>query len=97
MSNHTRPFWQILIVAAQHGAQVPLNCDECFLILEHLAEIAAQGADERYLLEAVRRHVERCPECRRHHLARLKELEARWRRQSPNSGNLQFSPHNTKG
>lgn len=75
MRKRTRPFWQILVVAAEHGAKVPLNCDECFTLLEYLAEAAIQGADKRYLLEAVKRHVQRCPDCREHHLERLRHLE----------------------
>lgn len=78
MATGTRPFWRILVLAAENGAQVPLNCDECFLILEYLAEAAAYGADERYLRQVVRRHIECCPDCREHHLQRLNELEEKW-------------------
>ena len=76
MVRNARPFWQILIIAAQHGAYVPLNCDECFQILEFLADEAVRGVEERYLVRAVRNHLDRCPECREHHLQRLREIEA---------------------
>ena len=78
MAKITRPFWKILVVAAEHGARVPLNCDECFIILEYLAEAAVHGAEEYYLRDAVRQHIESCPKCREHHLQRLNELEAKF-------------------
>lgn len=77
MKSKARPFWKILIVAAEHDAKATFNCDECFAILEYLAEVAVKGAEERYLLEAVGRHLDCCPDCREHHLQRLKELEAK--------------------
>jgi len=75
MVGKTRPFWQILIVVGEHGGRIPLSCDECFVILEYMAEIAIEGVEEKYLLAAVRRHLDRCPDCRKHHLQRLDRLE----------------------
>ena len=53
-----------------------MNCDECFVILEYLADAAIYGAEERYLIDAIRQHLERCPSCREHHMDRLRGLEA---------------------
>ena len=78
MSQKTRSYWQILVVAVENGAIVPLNCNECFLLLEHIAELAMLGTDERFLLQAVSDHLDRCPDCREHHLERLHELETQW-------------------
>lgn len=61
----------------RQGDASPLTCDECFRLLEALADLAAQGADPAFLRAALRRHLRRCPDCRRHHLRRLAELE-RW-------------------
>ena len=77
MALNARPFWKILMITAEHDAYVTLNCDECFLILEFLAEEAIHGMEERRLVQAVHMHLDRCPECREHHLQRLREIEAR--------------------
>lgn len=66
-----------MLVAADSGGTVSLTCDECFAILEYLADEAANGADPRILREAVRRHLEHCPDCREHHRLRLSALQTR--------------------
>ncbi|MFC1879755.1 hypothetical protein ACFLZW_07555, partial [Chloroflexota bacterium] len=76
MTGKRRPFWRILMLAAESGARMALNCDECFAILEYLADAAVRGADDDYLIDAVRRHLNRCPTCREHHLKRLQAMEA---------------------
>ena len=77
MTTTRRPIWKILALAAENGARVPLTCDECFVILEFLADVAMGGAKEEYLLELVRRHLKRCPCCWEHHLEKLRFMEAR--------------------
>jgi len=77
MISACRPLWQVLSVA-QPGRDTTLSCDECFAILELLAEAAAAGAHAQTLREAVQRHLTHCPDCREHHLRRLYELEAMW-------------------
>ena len=52
MALNARPFWKILMITAEHDAYVTLNCDECFLILEFLAEEAIHGMEERRLVQA---------------------------------------------
>jgi hypothetical protein len=76
MALTSRPFWQVL-VAADSGEDVTLTCDECFAILEYLAEEAAAAADAQTLQKAAQRHLAHCPDCREHHLRRLRELEAK--------------------
>ena len=71
-----RALWQIL-VAADSGPAVALTCDECFAILEYLADEAANGADLRILRESLRRHLEHCPDCQEHYLLRLSALQSR--------------------
>lgn len=75
MAFTSRPFWQTL-VAADSGENLALTCDECFAILEYLAEEAAEGADLQTLQKAAQHHLTQCPDCREHHLKRLIELEA---------------------
>jgi predicted anti-sigma-YlaC factor YlaD len=73
MTFRFRPFWQIL---ADSSEAATLTCDECFIILEYLADEAAEGADLPTLHRAVQSHLARCPDCRAHHLQRLSKLEA---------------------
>ena len=75
MAFTSRPFWQTL-VAADSDESIALTCDECFIILEYLAEEAAEGADLQTLQQAAQHHLTHCPDCREHHLKRLIELEA---------------------
>jgi hypothetical protein len=44
--------------------------------LEYLADSAVAGADPDRLRRSARRHLAHCPDCREHHLRRLRELEA---------------------
>ena len=46
MAFMSRPFWQTL-VAADSGENLALTCDECFAILEYLAEEAAEPSADR--------------------------------------------------
>ncbi len=78
----TRPLWQTLAEAAEPGQTITLTCDECFQILEALAEAAAAEADPHGLRRAARRHLAHCPDCRDRHLQRLSELEAKLAGQS---------------
>ncbi len=75
MALGSRPFWQTL-VAADSGENIVLTCDECFAILEYLAGEAAEGADLQTLYQAAQRHLAHCPDCRTHHLQRLRDMEA---------------------
>jgi len=75
MTPENRPLWEILISAADNVLKIPLNCDECFQILVYLADAAQQGVREQVLRDAVKQHLDICPDCRKHHLGRLKQLE----------------------
>jgi hypothetical protein len=75
MTPENRPLWEILICAAVNVLKIPLNCDECFQILVYLADAAQEGVQEQVLRDAVKQHLDICPDCRKHHLGRLKQLE----------------------
>ncbi len=70
------PLWQILVRSLQNAPDRDLTCDECFAVLEYLADSAVAGADPDRLRRSARRHLAHCPDCREHHLRRLRELEA---------------------
>ncbi|MFQ5407410.1 MAG: hypothetical protein ACE5FI_03180, partial [Anaerolineales bacterium] len=58
------------------GGKVKPTCDECFAILEYLADRAIAGADADHILEIAHAHIEKCPNCYADHARRLRELEA---------------------
>ena len=72
-----RPIWQILTAAAELGSEVTLTCDECFAIMEQLADEAIKGLDSEMIHHAIRRSIAHCPDCTEHHQQRLAELEAK--------------------
>jgi len=76
-----RPLWQILTPAA-HSPNTTLTCDECFVALEYLADRINAGADLQVVWQAAQRHLARCPDCREHHLQRIRELESQLVEQS---------------
>ena len=76
MPFNKRPIWQILTDAAEPGSEVTLTCDECFAIMEHLADEVIKGVDPNMIHRAIRRHIAHCPDCTEHHQQRLTELES---------------------
>jgi predicted anti-sigma-YlaC factor YlaD len=58
------------------GDDVALNCDDCFLILEYLAETHHEiEADAEILRTMASKHLSCCPDCRQYYLQRLEQLE----------------------
>lgn len=76
MPSTGQSLWQILLQVAASEGTATLNCDDCFSILEYLAETKHQiGADIDLLHKIARKHLSCCPDCRQHYLAKLEELE----------------------
>ena len=76
------PLWQILLKANSSPDKDALTCDECFILVEHLADQLVDDADWERLLHIAQEHLLRCPDCRERHLQRLHELVARRREHS---------------
>lgn len=75
LSQPIRPLWQILASLLRAPDAMRLSCDECFAVLEYLAEVGAAGGRTETIQEAVRQHLAACPSCRQKHLQRLQEME----------------------
>lgn len=82
----TRPLWEIL-AASSSKDDTELACDECFAVLEYLADEATEGANLQVLLQTARRHLVHCPDCREHHEQRLSRLELQQAAQSHSGSN----------
>ena len=76
------PLWKILLKLRQNQSDASLTCDECFVILDYLADQAARGTPWETLQQMAREHLARCPGCREVHWGRLRELEKAVRSES---------------
>jgi len=71
-----KPLWQILLKTSSSNEDVILNCDDCFLILEYLADTHQEiEADIALLRSAASKHLSCCPDCREYYLTRMDQLE----------------------
>ena len=64
MDDHTRPLWQLLLLARDSKEAIPLTCEECFGLLEYDAELLAAGANFAEIRAIVDRHLELCSSCK---------------------------------
>jgi len=80
MSLVFRSLWEILVIAKQPGRDVILNCDECFVLLNYLADLTIETDSVEDIRAAIYKHLKHCPDCRQHHLQKLREIEDQWRR-----------------
>ena len=72
-----RPLWRLLLAATNQKEGVTLSCDDCFAILEYLAEMRARvGVSIELLCMLARNHLSCCPDCHKYYLQRLEQLES---------------------
>ncbi len=72
-----RPLWRLLLLVLNQEDDDSLECDECFLILEYLAEMrASEGVDIKKYTILVKKHLASCPDCREYYLQQLQNLES---------------------
>ena len=69
--------WQVLLKLKPDRPDAALSCDECFTLLDYVAEQLAGGAAIMDYSQAIRQHLAHCLGCQEHHLQRLNDLEAR--------------------
>lgn len=70
-----RSLFQIFIRSSSSGVEVSLNCDECFVVMEYFVDLALEGIPQERIKQALLQHINHCPDCKEHHIKRLKELE----------------------
>ena len=68
-----KSLWQILMIDPNKQT---LSCEECFAILELLADQAASGGNYNQIMDQAAEYLERCPDCHEQLLMRLVQLEA---------------------
>jgi Zn finger protein HypA/HybF involved in hydrogenase expression len=69
-----RPIWQLLL-DLKLAAPGELDCEECYILLTYLADLAGDGVEESVLKTAVKQHIRVCPRCSSHFRMRLKAEE----------------------
>ncbi|MBI4670308.1 MAG: hypothetical protein HY741_01395 [Chloroflexi bacterium] len=67
--------WEILRATNDPQDRTVLTCDECFAIMEYLADCAVAGAKREAIFAAAQKHLARCPDCRIEHAERIQALE----------------------
>jgi hypothetical protein len=65
--------WQVLVHAAQDADQ-PLSCEECYLLIDYLADLLASGYPQEQVLRQAEKYLSRCPDCRVEHQHALSTL-----------------------
>ncbi len=50
--------------AIAHTLPDEIGCDECFALLDQLAELVLEGKPAADLMPLVHAHLERCPDCK---------------------------------
>jgi hypothetical protein len=79
--------WQILLRAT--GSKEPLSCDECFVFLDYLSDLLAEGLDPRTVLPIAQKVMQRCPSCQEEYLHDMVEL---WAMSAPKDGAARRGP-----
>jgi predicted anti-sigma-YlaC factor YlaD len=78
-----RPLWELLLeFKTAVSPQRPLTCEECFAILEYLAEAFEQetaAARQTQLHHVIKQHLAVCPNCQTLYQTRLAEMEQAYR------------------
>lgn len=75
MAFRSRPLWEILILARTPGNEIILNCDECFQVMEYLAEATLAENQTDKIRVILQEHMKHCPNCREHHEQKFIEME----------------------
>ena len=73
MKKIIRPLWRLLLTVFKRGKEEPLDCDECFMVMEYLADIRSDIEKEKFR-KLVRDHVLACPNCFDHYQQRLEKM-----------------------
>jgi predicted anti-sigma-YlaC factor YlaD len=65
--------WQVLLHAtADHDD--PLSCEECFVLMDYLADLLSTGHPADLVLAMGEKYLQRCPECRQEHRRAIAEF-----------------------
>ncbi len=71
-----RPLWRLLLSFLNERPEREFSCDECFSMLEYLADIGAQNAvGQDHLQLLIRRHLSVCPQCSEHYMQVIESME----------------------
>ena len=66
--------WQILLRAT--ASDQPLSCDDCFVFLDYLSDLLAEGLAPRAILPLAEKVKQRCPSCQEEYQRDMLELLA---------------------
>lgn len=65
-----------LLRMMENTDEVEIGCDEVFELLDQYVELEARGENVAHLLPMVKRHLDRCRDCREEYEALMRVFEA---------------------
>ena len=68
-----QPLWQVLVHVAQSDDE-PLSCDECFVLVDYLSDLLADGLNSEHVLTLADRYLSRCPNCETEYMLNLNTI-----------------------
>ncbi len=69
-----RRLWQVLLQLAEGGRGESLSCEDCFMLLDCLSDMLAEGYAAEEVMPIADKYLGRCPGCRQEYMAELAEL-----------------------
>jgi hypothetical protein len=78
VSERTKPamkdLWQVLLHMSEGAKGELLSCEECFMFLDCLSDLLADGYPVKEIMPLAGKYMNRCPECEQEHLHALIEF-----------------------
>ncbi len=71
-----RPLWQLLIDFYNPAATRRLSCEECFIVLDFLAEQLASDSHPEALQPLIKQKLAGCPNCQSKFVDWIKQMES---------------------
>jgi hypothetical protein len=71
-----RRLWQVLLHMAEGAKGESLSCEECFMLLDCVSDLLADGYAVDEVMPLADKYLQRCPQCQQEYLQDLYELIA---------------------
>jgi hypothetical protein len=69
-----KDLWQVLVHMAEGARGESLSCEECFMFLDWLSDLLADGYRVKEVMPLADKYLKQCPECEQEHLRAMLEF-----------------------
>jgi len=69
-----RRLWQVLLHMAEGATGETLSCEECFMLLDCVSDLLADGYAVAEVMPLAGKYLSRCPQCQQEYLEELTEF-----------------------